>query len=207
METLVIVLLAYLFGSIPAGAWIARTYGVDIQKVGSGNTGATNILRTLGWGPALVVAFFDIFKGGIALLIGRLFGLEGLQLGLVAVSAVLGHNYSLFLRFKGGKGVATSMGTTIVLDPLVGLMILPIGVCVIWLTRYVSAGSMVGAMSAVVIALALGRPLWEIATLALLALLIFWTHRDNYRRLQAGTERRFGEKIQPEAPAAPPSSA
>lgn len=206
METLIIVVLAYLFGSIPAGAWIARTYGVDIQKVGSGNTGATNILRTLGWGPALAVAFFDIFKGGIALLIGRLFGLEGVQLGLVAVSAVLGHNYSLFLRFKGGKGVATSMGTTLVLDPLVGLMILPIGLCVIWLTRYVSAGSMVGAMSAVVIALALGRPPWEIATLALLALLIFWTHRDNYRRLQEGTERRFGERVKPEAPTTQSSS-
>ncbi|WP_218916412.1 glycerol-3-phosphate 1-O-acyltransferase PlsY [Calidithermus chliarophilus] len=199
-------LLAYLFGSIPAGAWVARTYGVDIQKVGSGNTGATNILRTLGWGPALVVAFFDIFKGGIALLIARLFGLDGLQLGLVAVSAVLGHNYSVFLRFRGGKGVATSMGTTVVLDPLVGLMILPIGICVIWLTRYVSAGSMVGAMSGVIVAIALGRPLWEILTLALLALLIFWTHRENYRRLQAGNERRFGERVKPEVPATETSS-
>lgn len=206
METLIIMLLAYLFGSIPAGAWVARTYGVDIQKVGSGNTGATNILRTLGWGPALVVAFFDIFKGGIALLIARLFGLDGLQLGLVAVSAVLGHNYSVFLRFRGGKGVATSMGTTVVLDPLVGLMILPIGICVIWLTRYVSAGSMVGAMSGVIVAIALGRPLWEILTLALLALLIFWTHRENYRRLQAGNERRFGERIKPEVPATETSS-
>lgn len=206
METLIIMLLAYLFGSIPAGAWVARTYGVDIQKVGSGNTGATNILRTLGWGPALVVAFFDIFKGGIALLIARLFGLDGLQLGLVAVSAVLGHNYSVFLRFRGGKGVATSMGTTVVLDPLVGLMILPIGICVIWLTRYVSAGSMVGAVSGVIVAVALGRPLWEIVTLALLALLIFWTHRENYRRLQAGNERRFGERIKPEVPATETSS-
>ncbi len=206
METLIIMLLAYLFGSIPAGAWVARTYGVDIQKVGSGNTGATNILRTLGWGPALVVAFFDIFKGGIALLIARLFGLDGLQLGLVAVSAVLGHNYSVFLRFRGGKGVATSMGTTVVLDPLVGLMILPIGICVIWLTRYVSAGSMVGAMSGVIVAIALGRPLWEILTLALLALLIFWTHRENYRRLQAGNERRFGERVKPEVPATETSS-
>ncbi|WP_119316490.1 glycerol-3-phosphate 1-O-acyltransferase PlsY [Calidithermus terrae] len=200
-------LLAYLFGSIPAGAWVARTYGVDIQKVGSGNTGATNILRTLGWGPALVVAFFDVFKGGIALLIARLFGLDGLQLGLVAVSAVLGHNYSVFLRFRGGKGVATSMGTTVVLDPLVGLMILPIGICVIWLTRYVSAGSMVGAVSGVIVAIALGRPLWEVVTLALLALLIFWTHRENYRRLQAGNERRFGERVKPEAPATETSSA
>ncbi|MER3444421.1 MAG: glycerol-3-phosphate acyltransferase [Armatimonadota bacterium] len=200
-------LLAYLFGSIPAGAWVARTYGVDIQKVGSGNTGATNILRTLGWGPALVVAFFDVFKGGIALLIARLFGLDGLQLGLVAVSAVLGHNYSIFLRFRGGKGVATSMGTTVVLDPLVGLMILPIGICVIWLTRYVSAGSMVGAVSGVIVAIALGRPLWEVVTLALLALLIFWTHRENYRRLQAGNERRFGERVKPEAQATETSSA
>ena len=137
-------LLAYLFGSIPAGVLVARTYGVDIRKVGSGNIGATNVLRALGWGPALVVAFFDVFKGGIAVLVARAFGLSDWMLGGVALMAVLGHNYSVFLRFRGGKGVATSFGTLLFLDPALALWTFPIGLSVILLTRYVSAGSMTG---------------------------------------------------------------
>jgi glycerol-3-phosphate acyltransferase PlsY len=189
-----VLLLAYLFGAIPAGAWVARYYGVDIQKVGSGNTGATNILRTLGAGPAVVVAGFDVFKGGIAVLLARLFNIEGPLLGGVALAAVLGHNYSVFLRFTGGKGVATSFGTLLFLNPLVALLTLPVGILTMWLTRFVSAGSMIGGLTAVVITIALGRPLWEILTMLVLAGLIFWTHRENIKRLQAGNERRLGDK-------------
>lgn len=191
-----ILLLAYLFGAIPAGAWVARYYGVDIQKVGSGNTGATNILRTLGTGPAMLVAGFDVFKGGIAVLLARLFNVEGPLLGGVALAAVLGHNYSVFLRFTGGKGVATSFGTLLFLNPLVALLTFPVGILTMWLTRFVSAGSMIGGLTAVAITIALGRPFWEILTMLVLAGLIFWTHRENIKRLQAGNERRFGEKTQ-----------
>ncbi len=193
--TWLILLLAYLFGAIPAGAWVARYYGVDIQKVGSGNTGATNILRTLGAGPAVLVAAFDVFKGGIAVLLARLFGIEGLLLGGVALAAVLGHNYSVFLRFTGGKGVATSFGTLLFLDPLVALLTFPVGILTMWLTRFVSAGSMIGGLTAVIITLVLGRPIWEILTVLVLAGLIFWTHRENIQRLQAGNERRLGDKL------------
>ncbi|KIX84459.1 glycerol-3-phosphate 1-O-acyltransferase PlsY [Thermus filiformis] len=196
MEELLPFLLAYLFGSIPAGVLVARTYGVEIRKVGSGNIGATNVLRALGPGPALVVAFFDVFKGGIAVLVARAVGLEGPSLGGVALMAVLGHNYSVFLGFKGGKGVATSFGTLLFLDPVLALWTFPIGVATMLLTRYVSAGSMVGGVAAFVLALALRRPLWEMGTVFLMALLIFWTHRDNLKRLQAGTERRLGEKAE-----------
>lgn len=189
-----ILLLAYLFGAIPAGAWVARYYGVDIQKVGSGNTGATNILRTLGAGPALVVAAFDVLKGGIAVWLARLVGIEGYLLGGVALAAVLGHNYSVFLRFTGGKGVATSFGTLLFLDPALALLTFPVGIATMALTRYVSAGSMIGAFTSAVLAMALGRPLWEILTVAVLAALVFWTHRENIKRLQAGNERRLGEK-------------
>lgn len=192
-----ILLLAYLFGAIPAGAWVARYHGVDIKKVGSGNTGATNILRTLGAGPALLVAVFDVFKGGIAVLLARLFGIDGYLLGGVTLAAVLGHNYSVFLRFTGGKGVATSFGTLLFLDPLVALLAFPVGVLTMWLTRFVSAGSMIGGLAAVVITIALGRPIWEILTLLVLAALIFWTHRENIKRLQAGNERRLGDKSPP----------
>ncbi|WP_279164541.1 glycerol-3-phosphate 1-O-acyltransferase PlsY [Thermus scotoductus] len=193
-SVLLVLFLAYLLGSVPAGVLVARTYGVDIRKVGSGNIGATNVLRALGPGPALVVAFFDVFKGGIAVLIARAVGIEGPLLGGVALAAVLGHNYSLFLGFKGGKGVATSFGTLLFLDPILALWTFPIGVSVMLLTRYVSAGSMTGGVAATVLALALSRPLWEVVTVGLMALLIFWTHRENLKRLQAGTERRLGEK-------------
>jgi glycerol-3-phosphate acyltransferase PlsY len=170
---------------------------VDIQKVGSGNIGATNVLRTLGAGPALLVAAFDVLKGGIAVLVARWMGLEGPLLGGVAVAAVLGHNYSVFLRFTGGKGVATSFGTLLFLDPGVALLTFPVGVLTMFLTRFVSAGSLVGGATAVVLAFAMGRPLWLVATVGLLAGLIFWTHRENIRRLQQGSERRLGEKATP----------
>ncbi|MFN4071492.1 MAG: glycerol-3-phosphate 1-O-acyltransferase PlsY [Thermus caldifontis] len=194
VSVLLVLLLAYLFGSIPAGVLAAKTYGVDIRKVGSGNIGATNVLRALGPGPALVVALFDVFKGGIAVLIARGVGIEGPLLGGVALAAVLGHNYSLFLGFKGGKGVATSFGTLLFLDPVLAFWTFPIGITVMLLTRYVSAGSITGGVAATVLALALARPFWEVATVALMALLIFWTHRENLKRLQAGTERRLGER-------------
>jgi len=197
-DAVLVLVLAYLFGSIPAGVLVARTYGVDIRKVGSGNIGATNVLRTLGWGPALVVAFFDVFKGGIAVLLARALGLEGWLLGGVAVAAVLGHNYSLFLGFRGGKGVATSFGTLLFLDPILALWTFPIGVSVMLLTRYVSAGSMTGGVAALVLCLALGRPLWEVVTVFLMAFLVFFTHRDNLKRLQEGTERRLGERVEVE---------
>jgi len=189
-----VLFLAYLFGAIPAGAWIARQHGVDIQKVGSGNIGATNVLRTLGVGPALVVAGFDVFKGGIAVLLARLLGIEGPLLGGVALAAVLGHNYSVFLRFTGGKGVATSFGTLLFLDPLVALLTFPVGILTMWLTRFVSAGSMIGSLTAVVVVIALGRPFWVILTVLVLAGLIFWTHRSNIKRIQSGNERRLGDK-------------
>jgi glycerol-3-phosphate acyltransferase PlsY len=196
VAVLLVLLLAYLFGSIPAGVLVARTYGVDIRKVGSGNIGATNVLRALGPGPALVVAFFDVFKGGIAVLIARAVGIEGPLLGGVALAAVLGHNYSVFLGFKGGKGVATSFGTLLFLDPILALWTFPIGVSVMILTRYVSAASLTGGVAAFVLSLALGRPLWEVATVFLMALLLFWTHRENLKRLQEGRERRLGERVE-----------
>ena len=197
LTDLLVLLLAYLFGSIPAGVWVARYYGVDIQKMGSGNTGATNIQRTLGNRPAVLVAAFDVFKGGIAVLIARLSGIDDLLLGGVALAAVLGHNYSIFLGFRGGKGVATSFGTLLFFDAGVGLCVLVVGVATMVLTRYVSAGSLIGALTSVVVTIALGRPFWQVLTVLLLGALIFWTHRENIRRLTAGNERRFGEKAQP----------
>ncbi len=187
-------LLAYLFGSIPGGVLVARLYKVDLRKIGSGNIGATNVQRALGWFPAIVVALFDVFKGGIAVWIARLLGVEGWLLGGVAVAAVLGHNFPVALRFSGGKGVATSLGTLLFLDPEVAVYTAVIGLSVVLLTRFVSAGSLTGAVAGVVLAVALGRPGWELVTLALMAAMIFFTHRQNLRRLWRGEERRLGER-------------
>lgn len=189
--------LAYLLGSIPAGAWVARGRGVDIQQVGSGNTGATNVLRTLGWAPAVIVALFDIFKGALAVILARLVFDDALTPALCGLLAVLGHNFSVFLRFRGGKGVATTLGTFIAIDPVIGLGAMAVGFVCIVLTRFVSAGSMIGGVTALVLAVAMTRPLWMIGIIAVLAGLLVWRHRDNIVRLGSGTERRFGEKAAP----------
>jgi len=195
--SLAVLLLAYLFGSIPAGVLVARLYRVNIREVGSGNIGATNVLRALGWGPAIVVFIFDVFKGGIAVLIARWFGIDGWLLGGVALAAVLGHNFSIFLGFKGGKGVATSLGTVLFLDPVVALFGLIVAIVTMALTRYVSAGSLVGTFAGLAFAFAVGRPAWELATLTLLVSFVYWKHRENIVRLQQGNERRLGEKAAP----------
>lgn len=187
------VLVSYLIGSVPAAAWVARRRGVDIRKVGSGNSGATNVLRSLGKGPALVVAAFDILKGAMAVGLAHVLGLDPVWVALCGVAAVLGHNFSPFLGFRGGKGVATSFGTMLALDPVVGGGAFVVGAGCIWLTRFVSAGSILGALTAVTLAAALERPGWLLLTTAFLAALLTWQHRDNIRRLQAGNERRLGD--------------
>jgi glycerol-3-phosphate acyltransferase PlsY len=115
-----VLVAAYIFGAIPIGVLVARTYGIDIQKVGSGNIGATNVLRAAGWGPALVVFLADALKGGIAVIVARAFGVPNYFIVAVALAAVAGHNYSIFLGFRGGKGVATSFGTLFLMDPGLG---------------------------------------------------------------------------------------
>ncbi len=195
--SLAVLLLAYLFGSVPAGVLIARLYHVNIREVGSGNIGATNVLRAVGWGPAIIVFLFDVFKGGFAVLIARWFGIDGWLLGGVALAAVLGHNFSVFLGFKGGKGVATSLGTVLFLDPTVALFGLVVAAVTMLLTRYVSAGSMVGTFAGLAYAYAVGRPVWELVTLTALVGFVYWKHRENIARLQAGNERRLGEKTAP----------
>lgn len=191
--TLLAALLSYLLGSVPAAAWVARSRGVDIRRVGSGNSGATNVLRSLGKGPAAFVLVFDAVKGALAVGLARLLGLGPLEAGLCGVAAVVGHNFSPFLGWRGGKGVATSFGTLAALAPLVALGMLVIGVLTVALTRLVSAGSILGAVAAVLVSAVSGQPLWLTALVTFLAALLIWQHRDNIRRLQAGNERRLGD--------------
>ncbi len=126
-------------------------------------------------------------------MLARWFDLDPQWAALCGVLAILGHNYSVFLGFRGGKGVATSFGTVIAIDPLVGLCVLVLGMFTIGVSRYVSAGSMVGSMVAVTTAAALGRPAWELALMLALCILVVWQHRENIKRLHAGTERHIGK--------------
>ncbi|CAM3303786.1 glycerol-3-phosphate 1-O-acyltransferase PlsY [Deinococcus saxicola] len=188
-------LVSYLIGSVPAASWLARSRGVDIRKVGSGNSGATNVLRSLGKGPALLVAAFDILKGALAVWLARALDLPPEWVGLCGVAAVIGHNFSPFLGFRGGKGAATTFGTIAALDPVTGLGVFVLGVATMWLTRFVSAGSILGAVTAGILVVALGRPLWLMLSVLFLAALLIWQHRSNIERLTAGQESRIGEKV------------
>ncbi|MDL2344073.1 glycerol-3-phosphate 1-O-acyltransferase PlsY [Deinococcus sp. MIMF12] len=188
--------LAYLLGSIPAAAWVARARGVDIRRVGSGNSGATNVLRSVGKGPAVAVAVFDVVKGALAVLIARAAGLSDAQAALCGVAAVIGHNFSPFLGFRGGKGVATTFGTLVALSPAVGLGMFVIGILTVALTRLVSAGSILGGVTAALVAWITGQPLWLSLLVTGLVALMVWQHRENVTRLQAGNERRLGDKGQ-----------
>ncbi|HEV2123833.1 MAG TPA: glycerol-3-phosphate 1-O-acyltransferase PlsY [Chloroflexota bacterium] len=194
--TLVFMTIGYLMGSIPTGYLLARARGVDIQKVGSGNIGATNILRTLGVVPAVIVALLDPLKSFLATLFPLLLGMSAWTVALTGFAAILGNNFNIFLRFKGGRGVATGLGVLLAIDPFISLLIVILGVSTMLLGRYVSLGSLVGVIAAPLLFLAKGNFMFPYFFLTLaIMLLVFYRHRENIKRLAAGVERRLGEKV------------
>ncbi|MES2692751.1 MAG: glycerol-3-phosphate 1-O-acyltransferase PlsY [Verrucomicrobiota bacterium] len=217
MLTPILITLAvgYLLGSLPFGYLVARAKGVNIFEVGSKNPGATNVRRVLGHGPGNLVLFLDALKGAAAtggpLLAKGLAGancpfdraqIEILMVtGLVA--AILGHSFSCFTRFKGGKSVATGAGGFLVLFPAGGGIALAIFLVIIGLTRYISLGSMIGAASLPITAVLMQRSTVLISVSAVVALFVILRHRANISRLLAGTESKIGRKAA--ASAAPKS--
>jgi glycerol-3-phosphate acyltransferase PlsY len=191
-------LLGYLIGTVPTGWLVARARGVDIQRVGSGNIGATNVLRALGVGPAVIVALADPVKGALATLLPLILGMDHWTVAATGLATVLGNNFNVFLRMRGGKGIATSLGVFLVVNPVVALVAAALGIFTIALGRLVSLGSMVGMVSAPLFLLASGVfPPSDLALATLLTLLALYRHRENLRRLAKGTERRLGEKARP----------
>ncbi|CAN5901638.1 glycerol-3-phosphate 1-O-acyltransferase PlsY [soil metagenome] len=194
--TLVFMAVGYLMGSIPTGYLLARARGVDIQKVGSGNIGATNILRTLGVVPAIVVVLLDPLKSYLATLFPLLLGMSAWTIALTGFAAILGNNFNIFLKFKGGRGIATGLGVMFAIDPFISLLIIILGVSTVALGRYVSLGSLVGVIAAPVLFLAKGNFLFPYFFLTVaIMLLVIYRHRENIKRLAAGVERRLGEKV------------
>jgi acyl phosphate:glycerol-3-phosphate acyltransferase len=192
-------LLAYVIGSIPTGAIIARLYkNIDLTQTGSARTGATNALRTMGLGAGAIVLLGDFLKGVVAVLIARQLSADPLALGLAAFFAVVGHNRSMFLRGKGGRGVVTGLGGLAVIHFPIFLLAVVTGSLVVATTRYVSLGSMMGAAAAMlaslVVCVAGGLPFVVAVYVLITGGLIIAAHSDNIARLRAGTERRLGRE-------------
>ncbi len=183
----------YFLGSIPTGYWLGKAWkGIDIRKQGSGNLGATNVLRVLGKGPALFTFTVDCLKGLLPVLICQhLYPGDLLIATLTGVAAILGHTMSVFVNFQGGKGMATSTGVFAALLPIPWLAAITVFLTVTITTRYVSLGSILGAvtLSACSFIFQTPRPLaW---TTVIIALFVIWKHRANIQRLLQGTENRL----------------
>lgn len=183
---------AYLLGSIPTGLLLARAFGgIDIRATGSGNIGATNVYRTLGKKVGVLTLVGDCLKGLLPVVVARLLGLDDMWVAGAGVAAFIGHVFSLFLGFKGGKGVATALGVFLGTSPLSILLALAVFVLVLWKWRYVSLASIAAAVVLPpIVTLVNGKPL-VIAMTAFIALLVVYKHRENIQRLRAGTESRF----------------
>jgi glycerol-3-phosphate acyltransferase PlsY len=191
---------SYLIGSIPFSYLVARRAGVDVRKVGSGNVGATNVMRSAGRAAGIVAFLLDASKGAAAALLAQRLVTGDLLPPLAAAAAVLGHMYPVWLGFTGGKGVATGAGAFLPLAPTAtGVALLSFALCLAVL-RYVSLASLVGASSLALAAFLLGAPRPVAWTAAALAALIVWRHRENLRRIRAGTENRLGARPHPEGP-------
>ncbi|WP_408591499.1 glycerol-3-phosphate 1-O-acyltransferase PlsY [Novosphingobium sp.] len=192
MDALIALVAAYLLGSVPFGLILTRLTGAgDLRAIGSGNIGATNVLRTGRRGLAAATLLLDMAKGAAAVLIVRAY-LPGFE-ALAAAGAVLGHCYPVWLRFHGGKGVATLMGVSLALAWPIGLTYALVWLAVLFGTRVSSLGGMSAAVAAPLAAVVTGYANYA-PVLAGLAVLVLWLHRANIGRLRAGTEPRIGAK-------------
>lgn len=196
-ETFVWLIFAYLFGSLPTGYLLVKFYkGVDIRTIGSGNTGANNVRRVLGLGWGVFVAVVDMLKGAVGLLGAMAWGVHGhWLLSLIAFAGVIGHNYPVWLKFKGGKGVATSYGVLFFLwipeSFAIALMGGVVWYAIMRITRYVSLASVLSLFAVSIFFLILGAPFAYSIFAILLALLSAWRHRSNIDRLISGVESKI----------------
>lgn len=206
METfwgIVLVVAAYALGAIPWGVVLGRAFaGVDVRNYGSKSIGATNALRVLGRKYSIAVLVLDMLKGVLPVVIGRMAGLPDWSIGLAALVAVIGHCWSPYIGFTGGKGVATGGGAGVALFPWL-LLLVPVIVVIVLTTRYVSLASIVTVTLASVISVATASAghlpwSWAIA-IVLMSAIIVQRHHANIARLRAGTENKFGSRVKPEA--------
>lgn len=192
MMLIILILLAYFMGSIPFGYFIPLIWQVDIRRHGSGNIGATNVFRTLGPAAGATVFALDMLKGTIPVMLANWFIGNPWLITMVAASAVLGHTFSIFMKFKGGRGAATGLGILLGLAPDIFLIALIVGLLIIIVTRYVSVASMATPILVTLAFISFGRPLAYTLVAALISLIIILRHQPNIKRLRAGTEPKIG---------------
>ena len=196
----VFVTLGYLLGTVPTGLVVARARGIDLRRSGSGNIGATNVLRAVGPLAALIVVLVDPLKGVLAVALPALVGLDPWIVAATAGATVLGNTFNVFLGFKGGKGIATTLGVFVVIDPLVTVLAILLFAVTLWLTRFVSLASLLAVTGGPLMLLARLNADPDVVAAAPklslafgIMLIAYLRHRDNVARLRGGTERRLGE--------------
>lgn len=192
MSIAALAVLAYLLGSVPFGLWLVKAWkGIDVREVGSGNIGTTNVYRAAGKTAAIAVFLLDVAKGALPVALAVWLGMADWAAVLMGVMAILGHSKSVFLRFTGGKSVATGIGTILALSPLGGLLTLGVFLLVFAPTRMVSLGSIVASVALPAILFALKAPNTYVYYAAAAALYVVVRHRENIQRLMAGKENRL----------------
>jgi len=197
MKTALIIISCYLLGSIPFGYIVGKLFKkIDIRELGSGNIGATNVFRILGPSLASLVLIGDIGKGIFSIYLVQYFNIDNLLIITIAGLAVIcGHDWSLFLGFKGGKGIATTFGVVFALNPTISILALIIWGVVLITTRYVSLSSIFAIISIFIFTILFKQPYEYIMFSAIILILGIFKHKENIKRLKLKKERKIGEKI------------
>jgi acyl phosphate:glycerol-3-phosphate acyltransferase len=192
MAFVLVCVLSYLIGSIPSGLIIGKGFWhVDLREHGSHNIGATNAWRTLGKTAGLLIFALDLAKGALGVWLGLYFTAEPLVMLLGGILAIVGHSWSIFLKFKGGKGVATGLGVIVMLMPFVTIWVFAIWFVLVYVTKYVSLGSIVAAAFVPILAFFLGAPTEYICFGIVAAVFVIYRHKANIVRLLSGTESKI----------------
>lgn len=194
MEGLFAIALGYVVGSIPFAYLLSRRRGIDLRQVGSGNVGATNVLRTSGVTAAVIAMTLDALKGTVAVMVAQRMAAGPAAPVAAGLASIVGHLYPVWLGFRGGKGVATAAGAFGVLAPAALAVAGSVFLIAVWATRYISVGSLAGAVTLAVVTTAGEAPIVAAGAIVA-ALLIVRRHRDNVSRLMTGTERRLGQRL------------
>ncbi len=188
-----VVIAGYLLGSIPFALLMARRWGLaDLRQIGSGNLGAANVMRASGVKAGVLVALLDMLKGAASVVLAERLSPNAAAPAVAGLAAIVGHIYPIWLRFRGGKGVATACGVFSVLTPLAVPPALAVFVASVWLTKYISLGSVLASIVLPPLAYAMGGQVPAVAAALGASAIIVFRHRTNVARLRAGTERRVG---------------
>jgi glycerol-3-phosphate acyltransferase PlsY len=195
MQDLLVISLGYILGSIPFALLVSQRRGVDLRRVGSGNVGAANVLRTSGVSAAVVAMCLDALKGSVAVLLAQRLAAGQAATVAAGCASVLGHIHPVWLGFRGGKGVATAAGVFGVLAPVALAVAGGVFVVAVWITRYISVGSLAAAVTLAFVTVLSDVPAAVAVGAAVTAAVIAHQHRGNLSRLFAGTERRIGQRL------------